>query len=505
MARCRQYVFIWALLVLGVVSPRSFAAASPDVAVLIDVSGSMKQNDPANHRRSAYELLTRLLPANSHLASWRFAESVEPMVEVAHLDPDQRNKVLQSGELIHSHGRLTDIDAALARALDYFKHSATTEKHLILLTDGFIDLGNDPDRNLSSRNKVLSTRLHMAVTQGVKIHTIGLGGEADKDLLRRLALGSGGRYLQPTAEDLQKAFVTIFDTAVPAQRLPIEDKHFLVDSKVKEFTLLAFRLPHGAPVKLHAPSGRILDSANHPDSVRWDHANEYDLITVTHPESGSWSLETELQPESRVTVISDLELDVKGLPVNMAAGDKAGLRISLVGDGKVLRQKDFLMLTTVSVQQGVPGQLLETQQLYNGPEQGSVMAPDDGVFTTTIGNGLQGGSYIVRVRVDSKTFSRSREQLISIAGNKAELPETSGPVAISSASLPVKKVVKTEAKTPVWWWILSGGLALFILVALSFIGYLIYVKSRARRAKAALAATPAEEEEEGNDSHHSSR
>ena len=39
--------------------------APADVRVLIDVSGSMRENDPNNLRQSALQLLVNLLPANA--------------------------------------------------------------------------------------------------------------------------------------------------------------------------------------------------------------------------------------------------------------------------------------------------------------------------------------------------------------------------------------------------------------------------------------------------------
>jgi hypothetical protein len=43
-----------------------------DIRVLIDVYGSMKQNDPNNLRQPALRLLTGLLPTGSKAGIWTF-------------------------------------------------------------------------------------------------------------------------------------------------------------------------------------------------------------------------------------------------------------------------------------------------------------------------------------------------------------------------------------------------------------------------------------------------
>ena len=52
----------------------------PDVRVVIDVSGSMKQNDPNNLRQPALELLVQLLPEGSKAGVWTFGRYINMMV-----------------------------------------------------------------------------------------------------------------------------------------------------------------------------------------------------------------------------------------------------------------------------------------------------------------------------------------------------------------------------------------------------------------------------------------
>ena len=48
----------------------------PDVRLLIDISGSMRESDPANLRQPALELMLRLLPDGARAGVWTFGEQV---------------------------------------------------------------------------------------------------------------------------------------------------------------------------------------------------------------------------------------------------------------------------------------------------------------------------------------------------------------------------------------------------------------------------------------------
>lgn len=64
---------LFAALVAGLIvigAPMAWAAT--DLRVLIDVSGSMKANDPSSLRQPAAELIARLLPVDSRAGVWLF-------------------------------------------------------------------------------------------------------------------------------------------------------------------------------------------------------------------------------------------------------------------------------------------------------------------------------------------------------------------------------------------------------------------------------------------------
>src|SRR5690606_39875363 len=71
---------------------------APEVRLLVDISGSMKQNDPNNLRRPALNLVARLLPDGSRAGVWTFGRMVNPLIPLAPVRSEEHTSELQSRE-----------------------------------------------------------------------------------------------------------------------------------------------------------------------------------------------------------------------------------------------------------------------------------------------------------------------------------------------------------------------------------------------------------------------
>ena len=65
-------LFLFAVAAVPVSADVSESGLKPDVRLLIDISGSMKQSDPENLRAPALDLIVRLLPEGSRAGVWIF-------------------------------------------------------------------------------------------------------------------------------------------------------------------------------------------------------------------------------------------------------------------------------------------------------------------------------------------------------------------------------------------------------------------------------------------------
>ena len=98
---------------------------TPDVRVVIDISGSMKKNDPNYLRRSALELLIQLFPEGSTAGVWTFGQWVNNLVPSNTVTTAWRANASAQAEKISSVALRTNIPAALEKAMADVKSKGT--------------------------------------------------------------------------------------------------------------------------------------------------------------------------------------------------------------------------------------------------------------------------------------------------------------------------------------------------------------------------------------------
>lgn len=116
-----------------------------DVVTVLDISGSMKKNDPQLLLREVVSSFASRLAPDSRLGIVLFAENAEVTLGLTAADTsDFAAQVAKSLERIDYRGRRTDIPAGVERALyelrDHGRPAA--QRLIILLTDGLVDVGN---------------------------------------------------------------------------------------------------------------------------------------------------------------------------------------------------------------------------------------------------------------------------------------------------------------------------------------------------------------------------
>ncbi|HEY7884228.1 MAG TPA: VWA domain-containing protein [Cellvibrionaceae bacterium] len=404
--KSRAYGFILAVLIyLG--GGTAIAADTVDVRLVIDVSGSMQHTDPKNLRVPALELLVQLLPDGSRAGVWLFAEEVSVLVPYAQVDNRWREQALELATGVHSSGQLTDIGAALHQVV---LEQPAGPSQVIFLTDGKVDIGTNARLNARERALILSDILPASKDRGAHLHTIALSADADAELMDMLSQQTDGLHkVVASADDLMSVFLQIFDQSVPAERLPLVDNRFRVDDSIDEFTALIFRDTNAKPMALITPSEKRLTADAPGSGVKWYAADSYDLITVTAPESGEWTIDAAVSEHNRVTIVSDLKLIVEPLPNNLVAGQALQLRFSFSGDGQRLTDPTFLQLMMAETLL----EKIDTPAQWRLPlENDSVLA--DGTFVQDLPALKERGGYRLTLRVDGKTFVREFQHLLQV-------------------------------------------------------------------------------------------
>lgn len=390
------------------------ATTHPDVRVLIDISGSMKQNDPSNLRKPALEMLVQLYPKGSRGGVWSFAQGVDVLVPLQEVSDSWREAGRRKAAQINSVGLFTNIPLALERATaDIAKTDPKYHTSVILMTDGMVDISKTPAENAAATERLLKEILPKLRERGITVHTVALSKQADRELMQRLAVDTGGLFaVAETAEKLNKVFLQAFDAAAPSEQVPLKDNQFLVDGSIDELTALIFHKA-GKPLVLLTPEGKKLTSASHGDNANWFEGQGFDLITVKKPATGSWKVDSELEAGSRVTIVSNLSLAATRLPESLFINNTANITAALKEQDKLLVRPELLSLVAFKA---------NVQRRGDGKEwaldlKGSGSPPADGYYRTNMPMLMEVGTYDVAVNADGKTFQRSQHQTVTVREN----------------------------------------------------------------------------------------
>jgi len=403
------HILIFLLLAFaGIGASQASTPEKKDVRVLIDISGSMRQNDPENLRRPALRMLAGLLQPGTQAGVWTFARWVNNLVPVAEVDAAWKKRTQALSKQIASPGQFTNIEEVLDKAsADWEGEPTTHARHLVLLTDGMVDISKQAAENARSRSRILDTLLPRLQAAGVRVHTIALSERADHDLMQRLAAETGGWYQQVAkAEELQRVFLRMFEKVGSPDTVPLEDNRFVVDGSVNEVTVVLFSKPDSPPAVLLSPSGESYKDSDLPAGIAWSRDQGYDMITIASPQKGEWVLQADVDPDNRVMIVTDLKLQTSEVPTHIAAGEQTRVEASLSNRGKLVARQAFLRLVDVRAEASGAGDA-RSLPLNDLGEAGDEKA-GDGRYTMRFGEQQAGQEVELVVAVDSPTFMREK-------------------------------------------------------------------------------------------------
>lgn len=379
-----------------------------DVRIIIDVSGSMKQNDPQNLRSPGLRLLGGLMPGDAESGVWTFARYVNMLVPLQKADDTWRERVQQKSSEIHSHGLFTDIEQALQKATAYVKVSdPAKQRSIILLSDGLVDLHQGKASSDQSRQNIINKLLPQIKQKGFRIHTIALSEDADHELLKQLSMATDGWYHQvDNADELERVFLHLFEQATQRDSVPLVDNRFTIDTSVNEMTILVFRENETDVTQLVQPDQKNQSYETHEPSVSWMQEKHFDLITIDKPMSGEWFIDGNIDPDNRVMVLTDLRMETIDLPNNILAGEQFDIVAKLTDHGKQIDRQDFLQLVTAE---------LSTQPLQGEPiNKKMTLNNQTATFMANLGKLFDSGQNDIVITAKSDTFERQRRQSVNV-------------------------------------------------------------------------------------------
>lgn len=399
------------MLVLVCMSTSVRGSTVDDIRVVIDVSGSMAKTDPDNLRAPALRMLNGLIPTGSKAGVWTFGRYVNMEVKWGSVNAKWRKQADSGARKIHSRGQFTNIESALNRTTTgWEKTDKNTRRSIILLTDGKVDISKNAEKNASSKANILSRTIPQLVKKGVQVHTIALSSESDENLLRRIALDTSGSFeIAHSADDLQRIFLRMFERAARPDTVPIKGNKFNIDKSIREMTLLVFR-KGDRTVNLIQPDGKQHSRGKHSKQVSWRNDLGYDLITVTSPLSGEWTLDADIDESNRVMIVTDLKLAVDKLPAYSTPDRDLQLKVELHNENKKISKNSFLKFVEFKVDHKLSDAInslpLELKKSRN--------TRDKGIYLQQLKAPLDEGSHEIIVSADARTFKRNKRFIVEV-------------------------------------------------------------------------------------------
>jgi len=407
---------IFVLLVCGLLTamlgPLGVEAREVQMMMALDVSGSMKTNDPQRLLPKAAHIMVELLDGKDRLGVLSFDEATATRLASGPLTPDHKRRGFQALADLQPKGLFTDIHQVLTEALKGFEPPGETRRVLLLISDGEMDI--DPAKGDS---KKLVERVHQEVIPAyqkakIPIYTVAFSPAADQVLLKVLAEKTGGQFLLITAaKDLHQPFTKFYEALKGPQVAPLVGNHFVIDSQVQEAILVVTRANQAKPVVLETPKRQKLTPAS--SGVRWFAAPTFDMVTIPKPEPGTWMVSGHKEGDGKIILMTDLKLESLLLPEEAGADEALTVGATLINKGQAVSTPEVLKQTVfvaeLNAEGGKPLQLqmgtppLDQKDLWPAAARVACFP----VFSTP-------GVWHLKIRAMGKTFLRERNFSVKV-------------------------------------------------------------------------------------------
>jgi Mg-chelatase subunit ChlD len=268
---------------------RTYNASGKTIVVVIDVSGSMNQNDPNRAALEGALLIAGLAEQGDNVACITFssdARVVAPLRTIS--SPDDRRELCREVANVRREGS-TNFVAALGRARDILEDVAAPAGSTVLfMTDGEHNTGGT-EADVLDQVKAFRDR-------GWKIQCLGYQGvlgEAHTPLLAQMAARTaGGFYVATKPRELLEDYIKITgelqdilvtnEIEKPARLFPGTSRLIYVVLKGEKTTRLTSVMRDGQPVALDGPTVFHFPG---PDET----SKSFDIFRTQDPPAGRWN------------------------------------------------------------------------------------------------------------------------------------------------------------------------------------------------------------------------
>src|SRR5690606_19478903 len=123
-----------------------------------------------NVRGRALALLLRSLPDSGRAGVWTYGQHVNLLVKYDTSSALWKETAAIRTESLPSVSRRANLPEALERA-SWDRHAGGGPVHLVLLSDGHVDVSDDPAANAEARRRLLAELAPQLAAAGYRVHT----------------------------------------------------------------------------------------------------------------------------------------------------------------------------------------------------------------------------------------------------------------------------------------------------------------------------------------------
>ena len=439
-----------------------------DTVVIMDSSGSMKQNDPKQLRKPAAKLFISLLDTDDRLSVVSFSSQAWPITYLTQLATEKQLKqALRATDKVSHKGMQTNIHSAISKGIEFLKDSdqINREPIIILMSDGQMDVGNT-EQSAQLRKQIFEDLLPQLIEHNIKIYSIAFTEASDQELLQEIAEATDGRYALAASDDiLHKVFSKIFEQTKQPDMLPLNENKFIVDDSINEITIIANKKSDSSQIYLKPPSGEKINASVKSENINWFVSTSFDMITIKKPTAGEWTILFS-DDDNRAYIVTDIKLRTR-FEFN-ADSDQPEIIIKswFLQNEETESNQELLDNMEVTLEIEHPDNTIETFPVN--------AANEDGIFIARFkpdADGFYGASIIAK----SSTFQR--QQIFSFKNTMpTELKPIKEPVIEEAPAEEITppKIEPAETEEDIAQILIYFGIFNGVLIFIGLNGFLIY-------------------------------
>ena len=445
-----------------------------DAVVIMDSSGSMKQNDPKQLRKPAAKLFISLLGKQDRLSVVSFSSQAWPITFLTKLENDKQLKqALRATEKVSHKGMHTNIHSAIAKGIEFLRESDQLNRDpiIILMSDGQMDMGNT-EKSAQLREDIFENLLPQLIEHNIKIYSIAFTEASDQELLQEIAETTDGRYaLAVSDEVLHKVFSKIFEQTKQPDMLPLNENTFIVDPSINEITIIANKATDKSQIYLQKPSAEKINSTFKSEKIKWFVSTSFDMITIKEPDEGEWKI-LHSDDDNRAYIVTDVKLRTRFEFDKDSYQPEIIIKSWFIHNEETEANQMLLDNMEVILEIEHPDKIIETFPVESSNQLGEFIARYKPEM-----DGIYGASIIAK----SRTFQR--QQTFSFRNTMPTEPEPVPVPEPEPITAPTSQEVDIEASPPIpdepeedntSKVLIYFGIANVILIFLGLNGFLLY-------------------------------